>query len=79
MFAAVTESYVVPVCISESRLADAMDSLQMVLMGRFCIFFIYKTVNCHMQARGASRVKYKLRVCPDGTNLSSGLNKLAEG
>ena len=26
------------------------ESLQIVLMGRFCIFFPYKTVNCNMQA-----------------------------
>jgi hypothetical protein len=38
-----------------------------------------KTVNCHMQAKGASRVKYNLRVCPGGTNLSPKQNKLAEG
>ena len=38
------------------------------------------SLNCHMQACvGASRVKYKLRVCPGGTNLLSRINKLAEG
>ena len=58
VFAAVTESYVVPVYIRERRLAGAMASLQ---------------------EKGASRVKYKLRVCPCGTNLLSGKNKLAEG
>jgi len=31
-----------------------------------------------MQARGASRIKYRLRFCPDGTNLWSGQNKLAK-
>ena len=63
----------------ERRLAGALASLQIVLMSRFCIFFQNKTVNYHMQARGASRVKYRLRVCPGGTNLLSGKNKLAEG
>ena len=48
-------------CYTKSRLAGEMASLQMVLMGRFCIFFLYKTVNYHMQAKGASRVKYKLK------------------
>jgi len=68
VFAAVTESSAVPACRRGRRLAGALASLQMVLMSRFCKFFQNKTVNCHMQARGASRVKYKLNYCPDGTN-----------
>jgi hypothetical protein len=31
----------------------SVGSLQIVLINRFCIFFLYKTVNCNMQtARG---------------------------
>jgi hypothetical protein len=61
LLAAVTESSAVPACRRRRRLAGALASLQMVLMSRFCKFFQNKTVNCHMQARGASRVKYKLK------------------
>jgi hypothetical protein len=61
VFAAVTESSKVPACRRRRRLAGAQARLQMVLMSRFCKFFQNKTVNCHMQARGASRVKYKLK------------------
>ena len=61
LLAAVTESSAVPACRRRRRLAGALASLQKVLMSRFCKFFQNKTVNCHMQARGASRVKYKLK------------------
>ena len=50
-------------CRSAGPLADGAH-------GPGFVNFKYKTVNCHMQARGASRLKYKLRVCPGGTNFT---------
>ena len=43
--------------LQKAGLRRYFESLQMVLMGRFCNFSKSKTVNCHMQACvGASRL-----------------------
>jgi hypothetical protein len=70
VFAAVTESSAVPACNNGSRLAGALARLQMVLMGRFCKFQ-KQNRELPYASQGASRVKYKLNYCPDGTNLLS--------
>ena len=52
--------------LQKAGLRRYFESLQMVLMGRFCNFSKSKTVNCHMQARGTGKpVSGAQGFCPD--------------